>query len=257
MNLVDVALLQLFAHMLGDFYFQTDNSCKCKEYVDADTKKQSMVAHLKHGLVVFLCSYAGFVVVGYYTAANIGYYWQTSGLSLLLVLLHLEIDLVKSGFLARKENKSSAVSRLFFYDQFAHFITIACAVCLFSIVGAPKWVWVTTNSTKGITYLFAVFFLCKPANVVIKYVLEGFELNPESEEPSLKNAGRLIGICERILLFLLLLKGLYTEAGLVLGAKSILRYNNTGKNEYVLVGTLLSVTVVAVVYAVFDVAGLV
>lgn len=256
MNLIDVALLQLFAHMLGDFYFQTDNSCKSKEYVDEDTKKQRIFAYLKHGLVVFLCSYVGFIVVGYYNAANIWYYWQTSGLSLLLVLLHLEIDLKKSVFLSRKTNKNSAISCLFFYDQFAHILTIAGVVWLFSILEDPKWAWMTTNSTKGISYLLAVFFLCKPANVVIKYVMEGFELNPESEEPSLKNAGRLIGICERILLFLLLLKGLYTEAGLVLGAKSILRYNNTGKNEYVLVGTLMSVTVVAVVYAIFHIVGL-
>jgi hypothetical protein len=57
---------------------------------------------------------------------------------------------------------------------------------------------------------------------------------------SLPNAGKLIGITERLLALALILLGQYEAVGLIIAAKSILRINATQKSEYVLVGTLLS-----------------
>ena len=65
--------------------------------------------------------------------------------------------------------------------------------------------------------------------------------NPENkDEKSLPNAGKLIGITERLLTLSLILLGQYESVGLIIAAKSILRFNATQKNEYVLIGTLLS-----------------
>jgi len=65
--------------------------------------------------------------------------------------------------------------------------------------------------------------------------------NPDiEEEKSLPNAGKLIGISERLIALALILLGQYEAVGLIIAAKSILRFNATQKSEYVLVGTLLS-----------------
>jgi hypothetical protein len=45
---------------------------------------------------------------------------------------------------------------------------------------------------------------------------------------------------ERFLVLSLVLIGQYSAVGLIIAAKSILRYKSTQKNEYILVGTLLS-----------------
>ena len=54
------------------------------------------------------------------------------------------------------------------------------------------------------------------------------------------NAGKVIGVMERFVTLALILMGQYEAVGLLIAAKSILRYNNNQKTEYVLVGTLLS-----------------
>ncbi len=61
-----------------------------------------------------------------------------------------------------------------------------------------------------------------------------------TEGKSLPNAGKLIGITERFLALALILLGQYEAVGLIIAAKSILRFRETQKSEYVLVGTLLS-----------------
>ncbi len=50
----------------------------------------------------------------------------------------------------------------------------------------------------------------------------------------------LIGLMERFLVLALILVRQYSAVGLIIAAKSILRFRDNKKNEYVLVGTLLS-----------------
>jgi hypothetical protein len=64
--------------------------------------------------------------------------------------------------------------------------------------------------------------------------------NPDNTDLSLPNAGRLIGVMERFMTLALILSAQYAAVGLIIAAKSILRFNDTQKNEYILVGTLLS-----------------
>jgi hypothetical protein len=65
------------------------------------------------------------------------------------------------------------------------------------------------------------------------------------DDKGLPNAGKLIGITERFLSLALILLGQYEAVGLIIAAKSILRFNTTYKSEYVLVGTLLSFAIAA------------
>jgi hypothetical protein len=61
----------------------------------------------------------------------------------------------------------------------------------------------------------------------------------------LENAGKWIGICERVLILTFVLTNQFTAIGFLITAKSILRFGDKDKQaekktEYILVGTLLS-----------------
>ena len=88
-------------------------------------------------------------------------------------------------------------------------------------------------------------YLCclRPANTFIKELLLLFDIESittTSEE--LLNAGRLIGILERILVLTFMILNQFEAIGFLIAAKSILRYNDsdTIKTEYVLIGTMSS-----------------
>jgi hypothetical protein len=82
-----------------------------------------------------------------------------------------------------------------------------------------------------------------PANWVVRQVLR---LTRQETTPSHNQAGRWIGILERLLIYVLMLAGAAAAAGLVVAAKSILRYPEISAKpatidpEYVLVGSLAS-----------------
>jgi len=279
MNGIDVLLVQFLAHLLGDFYFQSERSCSQKEHKDGAARSGALWANVRHVLVIWLFSALGFFAIGLMQSGNSRYYGLAFKASIVLAILHLTLDLIKSGLLFSRVRRwlvkhgetegeansaSTGKATLFFYDQIAHMVTIIAVLCV--VLRKDEWSLKTSDFTPWIAYGLAVLFVCKPANVLIKQILDAFKIKPvESGEGTDKktpknddavlNAGRLIGACERILLLLLLVKGLYTEAGLVLGAKSILRYESTGRNEYVLVGTLLSVMVVVTVYVLLELAG--
>jgi len=64
------------------------------------------------------------------------------------------------------------------------------------------------------------------------------------------NAGRFIGVLERLLVYLVVLQGQYMATGLILAAKGLAPFKELDERdfaEYVLIGTLLSVTSAVVV----------
>jgi hypothetical protein len=86
-------------------------------------------------------------------------------------------------------------------------------------------------------------FLTLPSNWLVRQVLR---LTRQETTPSHNQAGRWIGVLERLLIYVLMLAGAAAAAGLVVAAKSILRFPEiSGKPaaidpEYVLVGSLAS-----------------
>lgn len=89
----------------------------------------------------------------------------------------------------------------------------------------------------------AVLFLTVPANWIVRLVLR---MSGHTETAKVNRAGRWIGVLERLLILVLMLAGQAAAAGLVIAAKSILRFPEiSGKPaaidpEYVLVGSLTS-----------------
>jgi hypothetical protein len=67
-----------------------------------------------------------------------------------------------------------------------------------------------------------------------------------TKEADLQNAGKYIGILERLFVFLFIMSGYFASIGFLMAAKSIFRFGDLTKSndrkltEYVLIGTLMS-----------------
>lgn len=97
--------------------------------------------------------------------------------------------------------------------------------------------------------LFGFLMILNESNIVIRFILEKLDLTPLSNnqheiDDQQFRTGRIIGFLERIFVFLFILINQYTAIGFIIAAKGIVRYPDFGKksfNEYILIGTLLSV----------------
>ena len=89
----------------------------------------------------------------------------------------------------------------------------------------------------------AVLICWKPSNFFIKLMLRHFSVNMPQEKASGFNAGALIGTIARWLILIFVCLQRYDALGLLIAAKSIIRFGDsqTNKSEYVLAGTLLSI----------------
>lgn len=211
-------ILQLLAHLVSDFYLQTEKSCKSK----ADNAFKSGHLYI-HVLITFACAWL--------FSLNVGYWWA----ALLIAALHLVIDGLKS--ICRN------LKGAFFYDQLLHVAVIVTAVALFNnkgVISFPNWL----PETKSLLWIVAFVFCLRPANFFIQNIFKDAKISiPDSgKEQSLPNAGRVIGNVERMLTLVFVMLGQYEAIGFLLAAKSLLRFRETDtvKSEYVLVGTLLS-----------------
>lgn len=211
-------ILQLLAHLVSDFYLQTEKSCKSK----ADNAFKSGHLYI-HVLITFACAWL--------FSLNVGYWWA----ALLIAALHLVIDGLKS--ICRN------LKGAFFYDQLLHVAVIVAVVALFNnkgVISFPTWL----PETKVLLWIVAFVFCLRPANFFIQNIFKEAKISiPDSgKENSLPNAGRVIGNVERMLILVFVMLGQYEAIGFLLAAKSLLRFRETDtvKSEYVLVGTLLS-----------------
>lgn len=99
-----------------------------------------------------------------------------------------------------------------------------------------------------IILLAGLFFLLNESNFLIRIVFEisgKVPVTKETREPDKKelNAGRIIGILERIIIFFFIIIGQFAAVGFVIAAKGVVRYKELEDRnfaEYVLIGTLMS-----------------
>lgn len=101
------------------------------------------------------------------------------------------------------------------------------------------------NLQKLGVYLAGLFFVIGESNYFVRWMLGKLHLavsNGTVDEKEF-NAGRIIGIIERLLIYQFMLLGAHAAIGFVLAAKGFTRYRELDERnfaEYVLVGTLLS-----------------
>lgn len=236
-------VLLLAGHVLGDFYFQNDFLAKKKE--------TSLSWLLLHGLFYWLALLLVCLPV------------MTPVLALAACAagaLHLAVDGVKTLYGRRKRRPAGerGAWRGYLTDQLIHLFCIAAIAFVLAGQGyslallpfARRFLEVTGWEAESLLAWFTVLLLLyKPANISIAKFLSGYRAeSPEPEENAEKavdkNAGRIIGVLERLVIIALLSLQQYAAIGLVLTAKSIARYDRISKEpafaEYYLLGTLLS-----------------
>ncbi|PRY52264.1 uncharacterized protein DUF3307 [Arcticibacter pallidicorallinus] len=92
----------------------------------------------------------------------------------------------------------------------------------------------------------ALVFLAQPSGIIIGMLTRRWREQLADTSNSLADAGKWIGILERLIIFVLVVFNQYAAIALLTAAKSILRFseskNAQERSEYVLIGTLISIT---------------
>jgi hypothetical protein len=203
----------LFAHVLADFVFQTGWIVQ--------QKRRAPVLML-HGAIVLATAQAA---LGRVEA------WEI----LALAAAHVAIDALK----ARLWGDRLAA---FLADQGAHLAAIAALAALRPDLWAGG-AWAGTPALSGLMALLAGAILATRAGGFAV----GYLMRPWGDvdlPKGLTNGGKLIGLLERGLIFLLVMVGEPAGIGFLIAAKSVLRFETTSKDqragEYVIIGTLAS-----------------
>lgn len=228
---IQLLVVLLIAHLVGDFTFQANRLCSCKE-------KHGFFGYALylHCLIVMLISWLFVFSRCFFCCA------------IFIGLTHMLVDGLKVYILKRSECCQKHKLPLFLTDQFMHVGVLAVIATCYN----SHAFWFTnlfkTESPDGILWPLLVLSLVacnKPANVLVKHVLETISISPNATSPANVHAGEWIGTLERYLTLVFVILGQYEAIGLVYAAKTILRYKDdeTLKTEYVLVGTLLSLSV--------------
>lgn len=230
-----IVLLFLLGHILGDFYFQTDRLAVAKR-----SKQPALLLHcLLYALAMVLVTLPFFDVRSIWAA-------------LLLGAVHCLVDECK--FFYEKRRGSGKI--LFLSDQAIHLgciVIAACALAEKDMTLQPTAWFQGIEAVSGISALSVLAWITlllvnyKPAGIIVSRLIG--DMKPEDKEEPATNAGRWIGLLERLLMMTFLVLDQFAAIGLVLTAKSIARYDRISKDqqfaEYYLLGTLLS-TLIAV-----------
>jgi hypothetical protein len=227
MTLADLLILQIIAHILADFIFQSDLWTRHKKRYGFRSK-----IIYWHVLIVFIFSYL------------LSFQWNFILYSLLISFVHLVIDGLKVKLGNIKIGRVKPFQKFtFFADQSVHIGTICLAVSLFSHFNTINPVAQIPITSHYLLIILGYLVCLKPTNIVIREIFSiySIKMNKQPTE-DLLNAGKLIGNIERVLTLTLLLIGQYSAIGFIIAGKSILRYEGkkTSKTEYVLIGSLLS-----------------
>ncbi len=212
----------LLAHLIGDFMLQPTSWVKDKE--EKKLKSFPLYLHgLIHGILIMVFMWD----------------WQFVGWALLLSVIHIVIDAVK--LLTQNETNKR---RVFLLDQLAHLISIALVGWIY--LGYPT-ITLSFFSDQHLVLFTAFIFLTVPASTLITILISRWSPHTEEDQQdSLKDAGKYIGILERIFVFLFVITSNWEAIGFLLAAKSIFRFGDLKEpkerklTEYILIGTLLS-----------------
>lgn len=211
----------LLAHLIGDFILQPIRWVIHKE-ANKITSKYLYLHVLIHGALMMLLLW------------DVGY-WK---IVVIIMISHYFLDLAKLYANPLFKNKTIP----FFVDQILHLVVLyGCAYYgnLFDhtmhLLSLIDWPLVT-----------AIVFVTYPAAIIMGVLLEGMSKKIELDHKSLPNAGKYIGMIERLFVLVFILLGRWEAIGLLITAKSVFRFNdlkernNRKLTEYILIGTLLS-----------------
>ncbi|WP_352405893.1 DUF3307 domain-containing protein [Petrimonas sp.] len=213
----------ILMHLTGDFILQPKSWVEEKEKQGAKSLKLYLHG-LIHGALVWLVL------------------WDLRhwAVALSITIVHVGIDMVKL-FFQKKNNKTG----WFLMDQLLHVLSI---VVLWYLFFNPDISFgALAENLQFWIYVTAILFLTVVCGIGIQVLLTNWTKDIYlDKEKSLPNAGRYIGILERLLVFLFVVLGRWEAIGFLIAAKSVFRFGdlkdsrNRKLTEYILIGTLLS-----------------
>ncbi|MES2240907.1 MAG: DUF3307 domain-containing protein [Bacteroidota bacterium] len=221
--MVVLFLSLLLAHLLGDFLLQPTIWVKDKK--KKKIKSKYLYYHVGLHLLLLLIA----------TQFDSQYFFAI----ILIALSHFGIDCAKLYFEKKKTTKI-----WFFVDQFLHLVVIALVVNYYFPYQIPVGNLYSQQNLALITALVMVTYV---SAIVLKVLLSKWsEQVIKNNDGNTNNAGKYIGMLERLFIFFFVLINFWEGIGFLLAAKSIFRFGDLKESkdvrltEYILIGTLMS-----------------
>jgi hypothetical protein len=231
------------SHILGDFLLQPKSIA---------LNKKKIWVQILHSVIL--------AAVGYLLCGV----WNNWLIPLAIFISHFIVDYAKTQ-LKTYLNKKNEINKpektrskvndptldpawVFILDQFLHFLILAILAVYFFPLFSHNFYWVSIwgNQFLGILILLSGFVLTVFCNsYLIGFIMHSFPLDRTTDQ-GFSNGGKVIGLLERAIIFLLLLIGEPGGIGFLIAAKTLFRFgeiqkkNNRKEVEYILIGTLLS-----------------
>lgn len=222
--MIELSVQLVLAHLLGDFVLQP------ARWIRSRNKHKFRSPALYYHVAVHILSML--MVMGFDCRYLIAFW--------VIPVSHLIID----GFKARYHSKYNE-RILFLTDQALHLLVIG-GVVFYYFPGEADFSLLRSPGT--LLTLTALIFISYASGIILKVLLSKWseEISGDKKYQGMSEAGRYIGILERLFIFFFVITGRWEGIGFLLTAKSIFRFGDLTTNkdhkltEYILIGTLLS-----------------
>lgn len=222
---ISILIRLIIAHLLTDFILQPAGWISERQVKKWRSGKLYLHALITSGIAYLL---AGL--------------WHLWWLPLIIFITHLLIDIWKS--------YKSARMIYFLANQLMHLLVLVLIWIFIFNQWDPAQLFLSSlvSNIKFLTVLTSYILITWPMGIMVGLATEKWREEAGANTEGLARAGMWIGFFERFLILTFILIDQYTAVGLLIAAKSILRFNdkegNTQKKtEYVLIGTLMSFSV--------------
>jgi len=211
----------LLAHLIGDFMLQP-----LKWVIHKEANKARSKYLYFHIIIHFLL----YMLVLW----DVSLWW----IALIIAASHLLIDIAKLYANPLFKNKNIP----FFIDQLLH-VLVLYSCCFYEEL--PEHT-IALFQNLDWPLVVAIVFVTSPSAIIMGQLLEGMSNQIETNHKSLPNAGKYIGIIERLFVLVFIIIGRWEAIGLLITAKSVFRFNDLKESnsrkltEYILIGTLVS-----------------
>lgn len=222
----------ILSHLIGDFILQPKRWVKQKE--EKKLKSLKLVIHsVLHGVLSWLLIWDYF-------------FWKSA---VIIALTHWMIDGTK---LFLQTGKSMVT--WFIVDQSLHILII---LAIWYAWEKPEISPDGIMTGRNLVLITALVALTSPTSTFIRVIISKWTHHTEdSDEDSLRDAGKYIGILERLFVFAFVWTNHWEAVGFLIAAKSVFRFGDLRESkdrkltEYILIGTLLSFGTALVIGAV-------
>ncbi|OYU85729.1 MAG: hypothetical protein CFE24_00545 [Flavobacterium sp. BFFFF2] len=217
----ELILKMLLVHLIGDFALQSNQMVIAIENKKFKSKYLYFHTLIHLSLILLITQFDKQYVVP----------------AILLAISHLTIDILTKIVLKDKLKNFS----IFILDQALHLISISLFIRYFHNYEIDSNLLFNAKNYLLLTALISVTFV---SAIVIKKIMEIFDYPFPNN--GIKDAGKYIGMLERLFIFVFIITSFWEGVGFLLAAKSIFRFGDLKENkeikltEYILIGTLIS-----------------